>query len=159
MSDKLTKTPSAIDLLLPARLTREQVDQFNPMVLYAPRRGQAKMAVLDGDGRLHEMLAEVLAQMRPQLGPPVWIAVTTDAYVKPTPTPDLEAGQLAKQFAEGDMSVSEQLVVILRHRSRPTEVAVQSYRNIPSEGWEWDEPERIEKHEGPVMAVLDHYII
>ena len=163
----MTKTPkldepTAIKLLIPARVTRESVEEFSPMVLYAPRRGQAFMAVLEGDGRLHEMLTEVLSQMRAQLGPATWIAVTTDNYAKPTATPmeanTVEHGQLAEEFAAGDPKVIEQIMVILKHRAKPVEVAVQTYRHIPSEGWEWDEPERIDGTEGAVMDVLSYYI-
>jgi hypothetical protein len=161
MKGKLTREPTAVDLLVPARLTREQVADFKPMVLYAPRRGQAQMVVLDGDGELDRQLSTVLAQMRPRLGPPVWIAVTTDAYVQAEPKAGSSVPRmgLAKKFAEGDMTVVEQMIVVLRHRNRPIEVATQSYRFIPSEGWEWDEPEQIQAIESRVGKVLDHYIV
>lgn len=154
--------PTAINLLVPARVTRESVSEFNPMVLYAPRRGQAFMAVLDGDARLDEMLSGVLAEMRAKLGPALWIAVTTDNYAKPQATEAdanvIEHGQLAEQFADGDPGIIEQMMVILKHRAKPIEVAVQTYRHIPSEGFEWDEPERIDGTEGSVMNVLSYYI-
>lgn len=155
--------PDAISLLAPARATREALGvnaDFAPMVLFAPRRGQAMMAVLDGEGRLHEMVADTLVQMRARLGPPLWIAVTTDAYVKPTADPEGYApGTLAEAFANGDPEVHEQMVVILRKRGEPLEVASQPYRWSVVDQWEWSDAELVEGYTGPVTEVLDLYIV
>lgn len=155
--------PDAISLLAPARATREALgpnDEFAPLVLFAPRRGQAQMAVLDDEGRLHDLVADVLAGMRARLGPPLWIAVTTDAFVKPTPAPlTYEHGKLAEAFAAGDPEVTEQMVVLLRRRGVPVEVASQPYRYLPSEGWEWSEPELIDGFTAPIADVLDRFIV
>lgn len=155
--------PDAISLLAPARTTREAIGadaEFAPMVLFAPRRGQAMMAVLDGEGRLHDLVADVLADMRARLGPPLWIAVTTDAYVKPMSAPETyEPGKLAEAFANGDPEVTEQMVVILRRRGEPLEVASQPYRFSMVDGWEWDQAELVDGYSGPVTQVLDRYIV
>ena len=154
--------PTAISLLGPARATREAVAEFSPMVLYSPRKGQPMMAILEGSDALHEQLSGLLVQMRATLGPATWIAVTTDNFAKPTVTPEeaeaTERGQLARAFADGDPQIIEQMMVILMHRIKPIEVAVQSYRYLPSEGYEWDDPERIDGAEGPVMDVMRYYM-
>lgn len=165
MSSKRPKAevPTAMRLLIPARETREvtqaQGHGFAPMVLVAPRVGEPQLAILDGDGRLHDLLSTTLAEMRRRLGPLQWCALTTDAYVRPTPEPDtVEHGQLARAFADGDPEVTEQMVVILKRRGEPVEIASQVYRWIPSEGFEWDEPEAIDEYAGPVTDVLTFYM-
>lgn len=150
--------PTAISLLGPARQTREAIEDFNPMVLYAPRRGQAMMAVLEGQGHLHDLVADLLSQMRAKLGPALWIALTTDVYSRPD-DPPLEAQGLAQAFADGDPKVIEQIMVMLKRRNEPIETAVQTYRYLPSEGYEWDEAEIITGQQGPVLDVLNFYSI
>jgi len=154
--------PTAISLLAPARAARERVSEFSPMVLYSPRHGQPMMAVLEGNGTLAEMLGVLLAEMRPKLGPATWIAVTTDNFAQPDVPPEkggvIEHGQLAEAFAEGDPKVIEQMMVILMHRAKPLEIAAQTYRYLPSEGFEWDDAERIDGAEGPVLDVLRFYM-
>jgi hypothetical protein len=150
--------PTALDLLQPARVTRERVHVFQPMVLYCPRRGKAYMASMDAGESLEVMLSALLAEMRASLGPAMWIAVTTDAYAKRAETPeDIPTQRLGEAFADGDPEVIEQMIVVLRHRYKPTEMAAQTYRYTPVDGYEWDEPEIITQHDGPMLAVLNYY--
>lgn len=149
--------PTALALLEPARKTHEAVKDFNPMVLYAPRHGQAMMAVIESEGVLHELLADLLGQMRAKLGPAQWIAVTIDVYARVDGYPG-EIGGLAEAFADGDPKVVEQIMVMVKRRNQPVETAVQTYRYLPSEGYEWDEAEVIEDQQGSVPDVLNFYI-
>lgn len=151
--------PTALALLHPARVTREAVDEFQPMVLYCPRRGKAYMASMDAGESIESMLSKLLAEMRAQLGPAVWIAVTTDAYSKKVRAPeDVPTRRLGEAFAEGDPDVIEQMVVVLRHRYKPTEMAAQTYRYTPVDGYEWDEPEVVTEHASAMIDVLNYYI-
>jgi len=155
--------PSAIALLAPARSTREKVaadgGDFAPMVLFQPRRGQGYVAVLDGGEAIENMLGATLMEMRRELGPPMWIAVTTDAYVREMKSPDdIPTRRLAEAFADGDPSIIEQMVVVLKHRHKGLEVAVQTYRHTPADGWEWDEPEVIDEAHSNIGAVLTYFM-
>jgi hypothetical protein len=156
------ETPTALDLLTPARKTREKMQDeggFNPMVLYAPRHGQPRLAVLTGEGRVHEPLAELLTDMRTQLGPAAWIAITVDSYARRDSfSGEIEPGVLATAFADGDPTVIEQMVVLLKRRNERVQVAAQTYRHLPSEGWEWDPPEVVSDHTGAVVDILNTYI-
>lgn len=154
--------PTALQLLEPARLTRQRVEEFAPMVLFAPRSGQPKMAVVDEPGVVADVVAALLAQMRAELGPADWISVTTDAYVKTfadVPTIEDQApGALREAFEEGDLEVREQMIVLLVDRYKGVEVASQNYRYIPSEGWEWDEPVEETPVDGALIKVVKHYM-
>ena len=150
--------PTARGLLAPARVTREAIPDFHPMVLYVPRHGQGYQAILADGADLAAMVANTVSAMRARLGPAEWIAVTTDAYVKHFATPDdVPTRRLADAFVEGDPEVQEQMIVILRHRYNGAEMAAQTYRYLPSEGWEWGPEEDIEA-DGPVVTVLDYYM-
>lgn len=154
--------PTAVQLLAPARVTRQRVEEFAPMILFVPRKGQAKMAVVDEVGPATELIAGTLALMRTALGPADWIAVTTDAYAKvftSEPSPEVrEPGALEAAFAEGDLEVREQMIVLLVDRYSGAEVATQDYRYIPSEGWEWDEPVAEAPLDGALVAVVKRYM-
>lgn len=154
--------PTAMQLLEPARITRERVEEFAPMVLFAPRNGKPQMAVVDEPGVVADNVGVVLAQMRAALGPADWIAVTTDAYVKSFPDQptiaDQMPGALKEAFEEGDLEVREQMIVLLVDRYKGVEVATQNYRNIPSEGWEWDEPVNEVPLDGALVEVVKHYM-
>lgn len=151
--------PTAKDLLVPARATREAVEDFAPMVLYCPQRGQAYTAILTEGTGLVEMLSSLLAEMRAKLGPALWIAVTTDAYVKKVYTEgDVPTGRLETAFKNGDPDVIEQMVVSLKHRYRGVDVAAQAYRYTPADGWEWSEPEDVTEHSSIVINVLEYYM-
>ena len=155
--------PTAVALLAPARATRERMQQeggdFSPMVIFVPKLGKPMMAVMAGEGRLPDQLAVLLEDMRSQLGPAQWIAVTTDAYTKQVEDPTgFVPGSLEAAFKAGDPHVTEQMMVVLRQRNKPTEVAGQAYRYTPVDGWEWDPPEVMYDHQSVITAVLDMYL-
>lgn len=160
MSSPKVNKPTALGLLIPARFTRERTEEFAPMLAYAPRKGNPVISVLQSDGLpLAEMVSGALSQMRRELGPAEWIAVTSDAYVKALPIgADLPTERLSKSFEEGDPTVIEQMIVVLVDRYTGVEVASQVYRHIPSEGWEWDEPAVVEDYDSNLIRSIKHYM-
>lgn len=154
-----TDAPTALRLLVPARETRESVAEFQPMVLYMPRRGRGYTAILEPGETLDQMLEETLANMRMALGPAEWVAVTTDAFVKMAPESiDVQPGDLGRAFKEGDPKVIEQMIVVLKIRNQPAQMATQTYRWSMQDGFEWDDPEVIAGHQGDMIEIMNKYI-
>lgn len=159
MSGHKINKPTALGMLVPARFTRERTEEFAPMLAYAPRKGTPVISVLAGEDALPAMVSGALAKMRRELGPAEWIAVTSDAYVKALPVGEAPPeGRLETAFSEGDPTVMEQMVVVLVDRYAGVDVASQTYRYIPSEGWEWDEPVQVTEYSSELIRSIKHYM-
>jgi hypothetical protein len=156
----MSERPTAVQMLEPARITRERVEHFVPQILYVPRNGRPQFVAADGEGSAPEAVGAVLAQVRAAHGPAEWIAVTVDAYAKNfAEDPGFIArGELSEAFAEGDPAVVEQMIVILVDRYKGVEVASQNYRYLPSEGWEWSEPDTRGEFDGDLMKTIKFYM-
>jgi hypothetical protein len=150
--------PDPVDLLRPARETRVRVDPFAPTLLYKPRKGSVRVALALGDDA-QQAMREALAAMRDEFGPAAWIALTVDAFTAPVDdrgVPVHEPGTLATAFASGASDVREHLSVLVVGRDRLVLGARQVYRYTVTDGWEWDEPERIEAAGASVEILLDY---
>lgn len=159
MSRPKVNQPTALGLLVPARHTRERMEQFAPMLTYAPRKGHPVITAIFGEDRLPNLVRETLSQMRRELGPAEWIAVTSDAYIKViAPGEEVPEAPLETSFSEGDPDIIEQMIVVLVDRYKGVDVASQTYRYIPSEGWEWDEPVTVTEYSSDLIQSIKYYM-
>lgn len=146
------------NLLAFAREMRERTDPFPPMVTWQPveaNGGGPFLIVIDGStGDTATDLGEAFAHMRDLAGPPEWVAVTLDSYAREH-DPSTDPSTLAAAFKGGDMSVMEQMVVIVKHVGDDIRMIRQVYRHTPVDGWEWDREEYLDDSLRSGDPVLD----
>jgi len=154
------------ELLLVARMMREEQEVFAPMITWQPAAGDplvAHLTSLTGDTKTD--LDQAFQQLRDMTGPPEWFAVTLDSYARDGEPDDLDGITLEEAFLQGDMRVIEQMVTIFHNVAQSASNTAplygagnpnmtpgtgelimirQVYRFIPSEGWEWAAPEIVE---------------
>ena len=135
------------ELLLVARMLREDNDIFAPMIIWQPVAGGervvAHLTSITGDTK--QDLDEAFKQLRDVTGAPEWFAVTLDSYARDGDPDELEASSLEEAFLQGDMKVVEQMVTIFMTPGTGELVMIrQIYRNTPVDGWEWNEPQVVD---------------
>jgi hypothetical protein len=134
------------ELLLVARMLREDEDVFVPMITWQAGAGEPIVAHLTGlTGDTKDDLDIAFQRLRDITGPPEWFAVTLDSYARDGAPDDLGDVTLEEAFLQGDPRVIEQMVTIFMTPGTGELVMLrQVYRFLPSEGWEWSEPQVVE---------------
>lgn len=142
------------ELLSQIREMRETQDIFRPVVIWQPILGGTVIATLEGEtGDVQADLGEAFDRVRNIAGPPEWFAVALDSYSRDN-DPNGVPESLEEAFLNGDMSVVEQIVLIVQQAGDDLAMIRQIYRFTPADGWEWEKPQIITDPDDDVCAAV-----
>jgi hypothetical protein len=142
------------ELLSTVRDMREALPVFRPVVIWQPHDDDPLVVTIEGStGNVSTDLNEAFGRVRELAGPPEWFAVALDSYARDN-DPDGVPGSLEEAFLNGDMTVVEQVVVIVQSPESGLTMFRQIYRNTPVDGWEWDEPQLVTDPDDEVCTAI-----
>ena len=145
-----------------ARILRERVEPFAPMVVWRAIDGESGlMPLMHKTGELPNAIEGAIRELITLFGDRFsWISIVTDAYGRVAHEDEpLKPEELGDLFVLGDQETVEQLMVV-HAIDGDVRAWRQVYRHTDLDGWEWDDPEWMAQPvlpEGGIWAMMEEY--